>query len=94
MFPKLKKIVEAAKSEVRVWQLVMKDPRTPRISKILLWIGIGYLFMPFELIPDFIPVIGYLDDLAVIYFCVKLAVRFIPKGIIEDCRQRAKKSLP
>ena len=89
MFPKLKRLVEAAKAEVRVWKLVLKHPRTPWISKILLGFGIGYLLMPFEIIPDFIPVIGYLDDLAVVYFCVKLAVRFVPKEVMKECRQKA-----
>ncbi len=51
------------KHGIQVYQLVLRDPRTPRLAKILLGLAVGYVLLPFDLIPDFIPVIGHLDDL-------------------------------
>ena len=70
-----------------VYRRVLGDRRTPRISKILLSLAVAYLAMPFDLIPDFIPVIGQLDDLVVIPCLVVLAVRFIPAAVLAEHRK-------
>lgn len=75
------------KREVKVYQLVLKDKRTPLAAKVLLGLAIGYLLMPFELIPDFIPVIGYLDDLLIVGLLVYLALKLIPKQVVEEARK-------
>ena len=65
-FEKSKDIARLFKRELIVYQLVLRDERTPARAKFLLALAIGYLCMPFDLIPDFIPVIGHLDDAVII----------------------------
>lgn len=85
---KLKLAVERFKKELKIYQLVLKDSRTPVMAKWLLGAAIGYLALPFDLIPDFIPILGQLDDLVIVPLLVFLAVRMIPKDVVDDCRQR------
>jgi len=75
--------------EIRVYRLVLAHPRCPRRAKILLGVALGYLAMPFDLIPDFIPVIGHLDDAVIVPGLVWLALRSIRKDVIEECRENA-----
>lgn len=93
MLEKLKKIVDNVKHELKVWQLVMKDKRTPLLAKILLGLAIAYLFLPFDIIPDFIPGLGHLDDLIIVGFLIIIALNLIPKEVVEDCRIRVQHGL-
>ena len=86
---KLKEIGKLFKREFKVYRLVLRDPRTPRMAKILLGAAVGYALLPFDLIPDFIPFIGHLDDLVIVPALVWLALKLIPGEVIEDCRRRA-----
>ena len=86
MFEKLKSVARDLKQELKVYQLVLKDPRTPKMAKILLGLAVGYVLMPFDLIPDFIPLIGHLDDAVIVPLLVIAALKLIPKEIIDDCR--------
>ena len=86
MFKKFKSYAANLKREIKVYQLAAKDPRTPRVAKILLTLAIAYMLSPIDLIPDFIPVIGHLDDLVIVPLLFCLAVKFIPKQVIQDCR--------
>jgi len=89
---RLKAIATRFKEELRVYQLVLRDRRTPRLAKWLLGIAIAYALSPVDLIPDFIPVVGHLDDLVVVPLLVLLAVRLIPPEVIKDSRVRARQA--
>ncbi len=89
MLTGLRTIGKGLKQNLKVYQLALKDRRTPRLAKFLLWLAVGYMFLPFDLIPDFIPIIGHLDDAIVIPLLVFLALKMIPKEVIDDCKQKA-----
>lgn len=86
MFEKLKALSKHLKQEFSVYRLVLKHPQTPWIAKIFLGLAVGYLLLPFDLIPDFIPVLGQLDEVVIIPILVYIALLFIPKKVIESCR--------
>ncbi len=88
MFKKLKSLSFRIKKEIKIYKLLLNDARTPRSAKILLGLAIGYFFLPFDLIPDFIPVIGHIDDAIIIPSLILLALKIIPKELIEECRKR------
>lgn len=92
IFKKLRSAAAALKREVAVYRLVLKDPRTPIPAKVLLALAVGYALLPFDLIPDFIPVLGHLDDLIVVPGLVLLASALIPRDVVADCRARAARS--
>ena len=85
----MKKILRKLQRELKVYRLVVSDSRTPKMAKILFAAVIFYAVSPLDLIPDFIPVIGFLDDVIIIPALILLALRLTPKGIVEDCRLRA-----
>ncbi len=76
--------------ELAVYRLAMKHPRTPRSARWLLWAALAYAASPIDLIPDFIPVIGHLDDVLIVPALVMLALKRIPKDVILQCRQDVK----
>ena len=92
MLEKLKALAAHLKQEFEVYRLVLKHPETPLIAKFFLGLAVGYLLMPFDLIPDFIPVIGQLDEVVIIPILLYLALLFIPKHIIQSCREQVNKS--
>lgn len=77
---------------INLYKSIYQDKRTPLISKILLGAAIGYLFMPFDLIPDFIPVIGHLDDAIIVPSLIYLAIKFIPLSLYQEHKDRIFKS--
>lgn len=85
---RLKAVGQNLKREIQVYRLVLKDHRTPRLAKVLLGLAVGYAVLPFDIIPDFIPVIGHLDDLIIVPALVIVALKMIPKEVVEDCRAR------
>jgi uncharacterized membrane protein YkvA (DUF1232 family) len=91
MFENAKKLAKKFKQEIQFYRLVIKHKETPRISKFLLGAALAYALMPFDLIPDWIPVLGYLDDVIIIPFLVFIARRFIPDEVMKECRQAVEK---
>ena len=89
MIVKLRALPGWISHEFRVYKLVMRDSRTPRLSKVLLMVAFCYAITPVDLIPNFIPVIGYVDDLIIIPTLVFLAVRQVPKEVVAECRGKA-----
>ena len=77
------------KYEVRAICIAYSDPRVPWYTKVFMAAVIGYAISPIDLIPDFIPVLGYLDDLIIIPTGIYLAIKMIPRGIMEECREKA-----
>jgi uncharacterized membrane protein YkvA (DUF1232 family) len=73
-----------------VYRLVSHHPQTPLFGKILLGLAVGYLLLPFDLIPDFIPVIGQLDDLIIVPGLIYLALKIIPEEVVSACREQKK----
>jgi len=86
---RLKAVATTLKRETKTYRLVLRHPRTPWTAKVLLVLAIGYLLLPFDLIPDFIPVIGHVDDLIIVPGLVLLALRLVPPEVVADCRAKA-----
>lgn len=75
-------------AHVKLLWALYRDPRTPTSYKVLVWALFAYLLMPFDIIPDFIPVLGQLDDLLVVSLGYKLLMRLCPAQLIEEHLQR------
>lgn len=88
-YAKVKQVAATLKHEAGVYRRVLHHPRTPRRAKYLLALALGYAAMPFDLIPDWIPIIGHLDDLVIVPLLVIIALRLIPSDVIAECRQHA-----
>jgi uncharacterized membrane protein YkvA (DUF1232 family) len=93
MLEQLKAVSKRLKQEFDVYRLVIKHPETPLFGKMLLGLAVAYLLLPFDLIPDFIPVLGQLDDLVIIPLLVVLALRIIPAHIIQTCREEVNNTI-
>jgi uncharacterized membrane protein YkvA (DUF1232 family) len=77
------------KNEIYSLYLAARDPRTPWYAKALAAFIIGYALSPIDLIPDFIPVIGYLDDLIIVPTGITLLIRIMPREVLLECRAKA-----
>jgi uncharacterized membrane protein YkvA (DUF1232 family) len=84
----------ALKRDIRAIYLAARDPRVPWYAKALAMAVAGYALSPIDLIPDFIPVIGYLDDLVLVPVGIWLVVSLIPEEIMAECRARASATKP
>lgn len=80
----LRSLVQGFKAQLRFYRQVHRDPRTPRAAKILLGLALAYALNPVDIIPDFLPVIGYLDDVLIVGILVMLALRLVPKEVWEE----------
>jgi uncharacterized membrane protein YkvA (DUF1232 family) len=69
--------------------LACRDPRVPWYGRLLAVCVVGYTFSPIDLIPDFVPVLGYLDDLILIPLGIALLLKFIPSEVMAECREKA-----
>ncbi|MDO9391113.1 MAG: YkvA family protein [bacterium] len=89
MLKALRQKAEDLKKETYALYLAYRDPRVPWYAKAVAAATVAYAVSPIDLIPDFIPVIGYLDDLVLVPLGVALSVRLIPADIMKECRQKA-----
>ena len=88
MREKKSSLLDRFKKEIGFYQSVLKDSRTPKLSKFFLGLAVGYALNPIDLIPDFIPIIGYLDDLIIVPVLIFIAVKLIPKELFEEYRRK------
>lgn len=89
LLAKLQSKARALKKEAYAIYLAARDPRTPWYAKLLIFFVVAHTFSPIDLIPDFIPILGYLDDLIITPGGIWLAVRLIPTEVLEEARAMA-----
>jgi uncharacterized membrane protein YkvA (DUF1232 family) len=89
---RLERWARRLKVEVHALYLAYRDPRVPWYARVFAAVVVGYAFSPIDLIPDPIPVLGYLDDLVLIPLGVALAVRMIPPHVLAECREEARET--
>ena len=89
-FEGLKRWARKLKTEVYALYLAYRDRRVPLYARIFAAVVVGYAFSPIDLIPDLIPVLGYLDDLVLVPLGVALAIRMIPAPVLAECREKAR----
>ena len=90
LFERLKYWAKSLKTELMALYLAYKRRDVPLYARLFALLVVAYAFSPIDLIPDFIPVLGYLDDLILLPAGIWLAVRMIPTDILEECRIRAR----
>jgi uncharacterized membrane protein YkvA (DUF1232 family) len=78
------------KTETYAIYLAYRDPRVPWYARLFAACVVGYAFSPIDLIPDFIPILGYLDDLVLVPTGIALALKMIPPAVMKECRERAR----
>ncbi len=81
------------KNESYALYFACKDPRTPWFARLMAAVVIGYALSPIDLIPDAIPVLGYLDDLILIPLGIALVIRLVPHEVLSECRLKAQRHL-
>src|SRR4030042_1747603 len=90
---KLKQRARYLKAETFVLYLAARDSRTPWHAKLLVAGIVAYALSPIDLIPDFVPVLGYVDDLIVIPMGIALAIKLVPHSVLAECRTRAQETI-
>ena len=85
----LKRRAQRLKAELTVLYQAYRDPRTPLTAKVAMVFVLAYALSPIDLIPDFIPILGYLDDLLLLPLGIALALRLVPRHILEEHRAQA-----
>ena len=85
----LKARAKQLKTDIPALFLSLKDKDTPILVKVLAFITVAYALSPIDLIPDFVPILGYLDDVLLLPLLVALTIKFIPKEIFEEKRKEA-----
>jgi uncharacterized membrane protein YkvA (DUF1232 family) len=93
LLEKLKQRARHLKSETFALYLASRDPRTPWYAKLFVAGIVAYALSPIDLIPDFVPVLGYLDDLILIPLSITLAIKMVPDCVLAECRARAQETV-
>ena len=87
---KLKERAKKLKTDIPAVFLALKEKKTPWYAKIIAAVIVVYALSPIDLIPDFIPVLGYLDDIIILPALIAWCIKCIPNDVFEDCRAHAK----
>jgi uncharacterized membrane protein YkvA (DUF1232 family) len=93
LFEKMKQRARQLKSETFALYLAVRDPRMPWYAKLLVAGIVGYAFSPIDLIPDFVPVLGYIDDIVLIPLGITLAIKMVPDSVLAECRARVQETI-
>ena len=86
---RLRQWARGVKRDVLILYLAARDPRVPWYAKVVAACVAAYAFSPIDVIPDFIPVLGYLDDVIIVPLGIVLAMRLIPPSLLEEHRRTA-----
>ena len=86
----LKQKARQLKTETYILYLAYRDPRVAWYAKAFMLVIVAYALSPIDLIPDFIPVLGYVDDLIIVPAGIFLALKMIPKEVLDECREKAR----
>jgi len=89
----LKEEMRRLKTDTYALYLSYKDPRVPWYAKVIIAATVGYALSPIDLIPDFIPVLGQLDDLIIVPAGISLALKMIPEEVLDEYREKAQSEL-
>ena len=87
---RLKRQARRLKTETYAVYLAYRDPRVPLYARVFAALVVGYALSPIDLIPDFIPFLGYLDDLILVPLGLTLVLRMIPDEVLTECREKAR----
>ena len=93
LLSELKQRARHLKAETFALYLAARDPRTLWYAKLLVAGIVAYALSPIDLIPDFVPVLGYLDDLILIPIGIALAIKLVPHQVLAECRARAQETI-
>jgi uncharacterized membrane protein YkvA (DUF1232 family) len=93
MFAQLKAWAKQLKRQVFVLYFAYKDKRTPWYAKLFAICVVAYAFSPIDLIPDFIPILGYLDEVILLPFAITIALKMMPVSVIEECTVKAEERI-
>jgi uncharacterized membrane protein YkvA (DUF1232 family) len=89
MFDRLKEWTQQLKTETAALYFACRDPRTPWYAKALALFVVAHTLSPIDLIPDFIPILGYLDDLIITPLGLAIAFKLIPEDVLAEARRKA-----
>ncbi|KGX91828.1 YkvA family protein [Pontibacillus marinus] len=90
---KIKAWAKQLKQQIYVLYLAYKDERVPWYAKLLAASVVAYAFSPIDLIPDFIPILGYIDDIIIVPLGIMLALKLIPREVIMECEAKAEEMM-
>lgn len=93
MLQKWKAFVRRLKEDIYTLYLAARDPRMPFMAKVVVVLTVAYAFSPIDLIPDFIPLLGYLDDLVLLPLGIWLSIKLIPQSLLLHYRQKAREQI-
>ena len=83
----------ALKEDTYALYLAARDPRVPLAAKLVVVLVVAYALSPIDLIPDFIPVLGYLDDMLLLPLGIALAIKLMPRDVWDECKKQARAGL-